>query len=67
MNLWFIFFIVIFPRNGMLAQALIIQSIRMTFSIPYEITSLGIDTKEIGSIWFKKVVIAITVNDINTL
>ncbi len=39
----------------------------MTFSVPYEITSLGIDTKEIGSIWFKKVVIAITVNDINTL
>ena len=39
----------------------------MTFAVPYEITSLGIDTKEIGSIWFEEVVIAITVNDINTL
>ena len=39
----------------------------MTFPVPYKITSLGIDTKEIGSIWFKEVVIAITVNDIDTL
>ena len=39
----------------------------MTFSVPYEITSLGIDTKEIGSIWFVEVVITIAINDINTL
>ena len=57
----------IWDEKGMSDQALIIQSIWMTFSVSYEITSLGIDTKEIGSIWFEEVVIAITVNDIDTL
>ncbi len=43
----------VFPKEGMSDQALIIQSIWMTFSISCEITSFGIDTKEIGSIWFE--------------